>query len=154
MPDRDAGLEEIYQELLLDHFRRPRNAGKLDAPDISVQRLNPLCGDSITLQLAFDGDTITGARFEGVGCAISRASASMMVQRLEGGSRADAIELRARVRAMLMGNKEAAEDSSLGDLRALAGVARLPMRVKCALLAWSALEEGLAGRGDVQGKAD
>lgn len=144
--DGGAGVAAVYHELLLDHYRRPRNRGRLEAPDVAATKHNPLCGDVVALELAFDGDTVSDVRFSGQGCAVSQASASMMTQLLKGRSVADVERLARRFTDMLHGDAEAARDRELGDLRALAGVARLPVRLKCALLAWGALAEALAKR--------
>ncbi|HSJ64279.1 MAG TPA: SUF system NifU family Fe-S cluster assembly protein [Gemmatimonadaceae bacterium] len=145
MSDR-AATEAVYQELLLDHYRRPRNRGPLPDADVTVEQRNPLCGDILTLQLDLEEGRVREAAFTGQGCAISQAAASMMTQQLRGKTIDEALALRERFRAMILGDAEAARDTSLGDLRALSGVARLPVRVKCALLAFSALEEALKGR--------
>jgi len=142
---RRADISALYQELILDHYRRPRNRGKLEHPDVSLRKKNPLCGDVIDLQLQFDGDTLRDVRFTGEGCAISHASASMLTQRLKGKTRAEAAEILDRFTRMVHG-EEGAADESLGDLRALSGVARLPVRHPCALLAWDTLAEALASR--------
>jgi nitrogen fixation protein NifU and related proteins len=142
-----AQLAGLYQELILDHYRRPRNRGTVEAADETVAMKNPICGDEITLTVAFDGDRVRDARFAGAGCSISQASASMMTQLVKGKTLAEVEVVKGRLIAMLKGDAEAAADERLGDLRALSGVARLPVRVKCAILAWSALERALAGRG-------
>ncbi len=142
MTDFDA----LYQDLILDHYRRPRNRGALEGADVEVVMRNPLCSDDIELRLAFDGDRVRAARFTGQGCSISQASASMMTQLLKGKTTAEVEQLAQRFTQMIQGDQAAAQDSSLGDLRALAGVAKLPVRVKCALLAWGALAEGMAQR--------
>ncbi|HJU91053.1 MAG TPA: SUF system NifU family Fe-S cluster assembly protein [Gemmatimonadaceae bacterium] len=149
-------LSALYQELILDHFRRPRNRGALESPDATAEMRNPLCGDRIALQVAFDGGALRDVRFAGEGCAISQASASMMTQALKGKSRAEAGQLASRFGEMIAGNAEAAKDPSLGELRALAGVARIPVRVKCATLAWEALDKCLRGapRGDAARRED
>lgn len=134
-------LNALYQELILQHYRQPKNRGTLEAPDVEVAMHNPVCGDEITLQLQVEGDTIRAARFSGQGCAISQASASMMAHLLEGKTLTEADAAAARFTEMMHGSEEAARDRSLGDLRALAGVSRFPVRVKCALLAWNALQE-------------
>jgi nitrogen fixation NifU-like protein len=142
MTDRaDPPLKSLYQELILQHYRSPRNRGELDAPDVEIAMRNPVCGDEITLQLRIRDDRIEKARFHGQGCSISQASASMMTQLLEGKSLAEADAAAARFTEMMHGSEEAARDRALGDLRALAGVSRFPARVKCALLAWNALQE-------------
>lgn len=140
-----SNVEALYQELILDHYRRPRNRGKLAHPDITIRKKNPLCGDVIDLQVQFDGDTLRELRFTGEGCAISQASASMLTQRLKGKSTAEAAQIMDRFTRMVHG-EEGAGDESLGDLRALSGVSRLPVRHPCALLAWDSLAEALASR--------
>lgn len=151
MPPSDAPRPELtalYQELILDHYRRPRNRGALESPDASVQMRNPLCGDEITLELTFDGERVREVRFAGQGCAISQASASMMTQALRGKTRAEADALTQRFAEMIAGDAEAATDPALGELRALAGVARIPVRVKCATLAWQALQKAWEEGGE------
>ncbi len=137
----EAPLNALYQQLILEHYRRPRNRGTLEAPDVEVRMNNPTCGDEIVLQLRLRDGVVESVRFAGQGCSISQASASMMAQRLEGKRLEEADALAARFREMLHGSAEAAGDKALGDLRALAGVARFPVRVRCAMLAWNALEE-------------
>jgi nitrogen fixation NifU-like protein len=147
MPPSDADpapLTALYQELILDHYRRPRNHGRLEKPDVAIVKRNPLCGDEIELQLAFEGETVRDIRFAGQGCAISQASASMMTQLLKGRSASEIGRVAERFAQMVSGDSEAARDRALGDLRALAGVAKVPVRQKCALLAWTALAEALA----------
>jgi len=146
LSDRAAQVAGLYQEMILDHYRRPRNKGALGNPDASVTMKNPLCGDEIVLDLAFDGDTISDLGFSGRGCSISQASASMMTQLIKGRTSAEIDALRARFREMVMGDATAIDDKSLGSLRALSGVAKFPARVKCALLAWNALETALEQR--------
>jgi len=141
-----AELGALYQEMILDHYRRPRNKGTLENPDASVEMKNPLCGDEIGLQVAFDGDEIRDVKFSGRGCSISQASASMMTQLLKGKRRAEIESIRKQFRGLMLGEASAADDPQLGSLRALSGVARFPARVKCALLAWNALESALAER--------
>lgn len=147
-----AELGALYQEMILDHYRRPRNKGTLQNPDASVEMKNPLCGDEIGLQVVFDGDEIRDVKFSGRGCSISQASASMMTQLLKGKTRAEIESIRKRFRGLMLGESSAADDPQLGSLRALSGVARFPARVKCALLAWNALETALAEREGEAGK--
>jgi nitrogen fixation NifU-like protein len=144
--ERSAQISALYQEIILDHYRKPRNKGEIENPDASVLMKNPLCGDEITLHVRFGADSIEDLSFSGRGCSISQASASMMTQMLKGQPLENADVLRNRFRDMVMGDADAADDSSLGSLRALSGVARFPARVKCALLAWNALETALEGR--------
>ena len=146
--ERAAQIGALYQEMILDHYRRPRNKGEMPDADASVLMKNPLCGDEIAVHLRYDGDELAELGFSGRGCSISQASASMMTQLLKGKSVEEAEAIRARFRDMVMGDKEAGEDTSLGSLRALGGVARFPARVKCALLAWNALETAVAKRAE------
>lgn len=146
--DRSAQIGALYQEMILDHYRRPRNKGALPNADASVVMKNPLCGDEIEIQIRCEGNDLADVCFSGRGCSISQASASMMTQLLKGKSREEVEVLRSRFRDMVMGNQAAAEDKSLGSLRALSGVAKFPARVKCALLAWNALETALAQSGE------
>ena len=150
--DPKAELSALYQEMILDHYRKPRNKGTMENADRTVAMRNPLCGDEVDLQVALSPDTITDVKFTGRGCSISQASASMMTQLVKGKSREEAEELRRKFRQMIMGDQSLAADPSLGSLRSLVGVSRFPARVKCALLAWNALEEALgpeeSSRGD------
>jgi nitrogen fixation protein NifU and related proteins len=145
-PETSAELSALYQELILDHYRRPRNKGTLENADASVEMKNPLCGDEIYLQVAFEGASVCDLKFAGRGCSISQASASMMTQLVKGKSAEEIEAIRSRFRDLMLGDQSAADDQSLGSLRALSGVARFPARVKCALLAWNALETALAER--------
>jgi len=141
-----AQLSALYQELILDHYRRPRNRGTLDPADETVAMKNPICGDEITLTMSFDGDRLAEVKFAGAGCSISQASASMMTQLVRGKSVTETERLIERLGEMLKGDAAAAADERLGDLRALSGVARLPVRFKCATLAWTALQRALVER--------
>ena len=146
--DRSAEIAALYQELILDHYRRPRNKGELEGATKSVTMKNPLCGDEVALHVLLEGDKVSDLKFSGRGCSISQASASMMTQLVKGKSAAEIEELRETFRDMVMGATDADDQSvekSLGSLRALSGVSRFPARVKCALLAWNALETALAG---------
>jgi nitrogen fixation NifU-like protein len=145
-PETSAELSALYQELILDHYRRPRNKGTLENADAKVEMKNPLCGDEICLQVAFEGSSVCDLKFAGRGCSISQASASMMTQLVKGKSAEEIEAIRTRFRDLMLGDQSAADDQSLGSLRALSGVARFPARVKCALLAWNALETALSER--------
>ena len=136
-------LSALYQELILDHYRRPRNKGVLEQPTHAIALNNPLCGDEIDLQLRLEGNVIKDVRFIGRGCSISQAAASMMTQIVKGKSLDDVMTLADRMGAMMRGDESAAQDKALGDLRALAGVAKFPIRVKCALLPWNALKDAV-----------
>ena len=137
-------LEELYQEVILDHSRRPRNFGTLEKPDVLVHGDNPACGDEIHLGVQFGPDgKLEEIKFSGQGCAISQASASMMTMKLKGKSREEATEMARTFKNLVTG--EPAEDSKgLGDLQLLQGVRKFPQRVKCAMLAWRAVEQALA----------
>jgi nitrogen fixation protein NifU and related proteins len=140
MPPDDR-LSSIYQELILDHFRRPRNRGELPGATVEVHVRNPTCGDEVKLRLLLEDDRIADVAFEGEGCSISQASASMMTTLLKGASVEEGLALARRFTELMHGDPEAAKDRALGDLRALAGVARFPVRVRCALLGFDALQE-------------
>ena len=137
-------LSELYQEVILDHNKNPRNFREIENADKTADGKNPLCGDEITLHVRFGDKSIDDVSFSGRGCSISQASASMMTQLLKGRGLDEVDELRTKFRDMVMGDQGLAEDKSLGSLRALSGVARFPARVKCALLAWNALEAALS----------
>ncbi|HEX6559339.1 MAG TPA: SUF system NifU family Fe-S cluster assembly protein [Longimicrobiales bacterium] len=143
-PDRSTPpLSSLFQEVILDHYKRPRNRGELPDADAVVHMNNPTCGDEVVLRLKLDGSVIQDARFEGVGCSISQASISMMTQLIKGKTAAQAVALMRRFTDMMHGDEAAARDKQLGDLRTLAGVSKFAARVKCALLGWNALEEAL-----------
>ncbi len=146
MPDGDHSLEELFQEVILDHYRRPRNKGALEPHTHRVGLTNPSCGDELEVDLRLEGDVIADIRFSGRGCSISQASASMMTQLVKGRTVAEALALAARFDEMMHGSADAARDERLGEARALAGVARFPVRVKCAELGWNALAEGTKPR--------
>lgn len=134
-------LNELYREVIMDHYRSPRNKGELDNPTVSVELNNPLCGDEITLQLEVEDGTVKQARFSGQGCSISQASASMMTHQVQGKSLEEVGEMLVRFKQMMHGDEEAGKP--LGDLLALHGVSKFPVRIKCALLSWEALERVL-----------
>lgn len=142
-PKSSAEVSALYQEMILDHYRRPRNKGVLENADARVEMKNPLCGDEIALQVQFDADEIRDLKFSGRGCSISQASASMMTQLLKGKSREEINAIRNQFRDLMLGIASEKDETGLGPLRALSGVARFPARVKCALLAWNALEAAL-----------
>jgi nitrogen fixation NifU-like protein len=157
-----AGLEDLYREIILDHYRSPRNKGELETPPAhKVEGYNPLCGDEIVLYLLVDGDTVTDVKIGGQGCSISQSSASMMSAAIKGKSVG---EVRALVRAFkgLMSihesrlegddagdDRDAALDEQvkLGDLEALQGVVKFPVRIKCATLSWNTLTQALDEAG-------
>jgi nitrogen fixation protein NifU and related proteins len=134
-------IDDLYRDVILDHNRRPRNFGGLESADASVDGFNPMCGDRLTLRLKLADDTISDIRFEGEGCAISTASASLMTEAVKGKSRADALQLFERVHRLL--TDDAAPADELGKLAALSGVREYPARVKCASLCWHTLASAL-----------
>jgi nitrogen fixation NifU-like protein len=134
-------LDSLYQEVILSHYRKPRNHRELERHDARVHMNNPTCGDEIVLTMRMEGDVIAEVGFGGQGCSISQASASMMTVLLQGRTLDEADQLSASFRDLVHGRATPAANRALGDLRALAGVARFPVRVRCALLAWNALEE-------------
>jgi nitrogen fixation NifU-like protein len=139
-------LSDLYQEIILDHNRRPRNFGKLDHPTHQAQGHNPLCGDEITVFVEVADGRIADITFDGQGCAISKASASLMTSRLKGKTLDEVRSVAADVRQLLTGPEGASPDlEKLGDLAALEGVRKYAVRVKCATLAWHALEAALEG---------
>jgi nitrogen fixation protein NifU and related proteins len=135
-------LEELYKEVILDHYRAPRNKGRLEPHDIMLERNNPLCGDELELYLKFEGDDLQGITFQGKGCSISMASASMMTEKVAGLGAKDAAALAESIKRMMAGEEEGDPDE-LGDLVSLKGVVKYPVRIKCALLGWNTLLEAL-----------
>ncbi len=134
-------LNDLYRDVILDHNRQPRNFGPLDPADASVEGFNPMCGDRLTVRIRLSGDEIADIRFEGQGCAISTASASLMTEAVKGRTRADALALFARVHRLL--TDDAAPSDELCKLAALSGVREYPARVKCASLCWHTLASAL-----------
>ena len=144
-------LGALFQELILEHYKKPRNRGALENADATVHLNNPTCGDEIHLGLRVEDGRIAEVKFLGEGCSISQASASMMTQVLTGKTTDEVQQLADRFTQMMRGDAEAAKDRALGDTRALAGVAKFPVRVKCALLGWNAVGEALAKAGHAHG---
>ena len=142
-------LQDLYQEMVMDHNSRPRNFRKLDDADRSLEGYNPLCGDRFTLYLKVDDGVISDIGFQGSGCAISRASTSMMTESVKGKSRAEAGEIFEAFHQMITrdpGLDFDDPDDKLGDLEILSGVSEFPVRVKCAVLSWHTLQAALEGR--------
>ena len=139
-------LKDLYRDVILDHNRHPRNFGRLEPADRHAEGANPLCGDQLTLSLRLEGERIADIRFEGHGCAISTASASLMTEAVKGKDRAATRALFERVHALLT-RPEAPADPDLGKLAALSGVREFPARVKCASLCWHTLNAALAADG-------
>jgi nitrogen fixation protein NifU and related proteins len=139
-------LRDLYRDVILDHNRRPRNFGHLEGADASAEGHNPLCGDRLTIQLKLSGDRIEDIRFEGKGCAISTASASLMSEAVKGKDRASIERLFQSIHALLT-QSQATAGPELGKLAALSGVREFPARVKCASLCWHTLNAALARGG-------
>lgn len=141
-----AELEGLYQELILDHAKRPRNFGPLPGANRRAEGFNRLCGDRLTLYLRMEGDVVGDVRFEGAGCAISTASASLLTEALKGKTAAEAETLFQRFHALVTGDFAAAGDpDELGKLAAFSGVSEFPVRVKCASLPWHTFAAALHG---------
>jgi nitrogen fixation protein NifU and related proteins len=139
-------LEELYKEVILDHYKAPRNKRGLDTPSCAAKGNNPLCGDEVTVALRLEDGVVAEAAFEGQGCSISQASASMMTEAVVGKTADEAQALAKEFRAMMAGEADPDEDR-VGDLVALKGVVKYPVRVKCAVLAWDTLQEALDSPG-------
>ena len=137
-----VSLEDLYKEVILDHYREPRNKGRLDPHDVLLERNNPLCGDEIELFLRFEGGSLQDISFDGKGCSISLASTSMMTEKVKGLDVKDAREVTESIKRMMAGEEDGDPDA-LGDLVSLKGVVKYPVRIKCALLGWNTLLEGL-----------
>lgn len=144
-------LEDLYREVILDHYRNPRNTGHLDAPDGTAEGVNPLCGDEIHIEIKFDGDVVSDVAVDGQGCSISQSSASMMSEAIKGKTRDEIEELTSKFRAMMSldGDSDLALDPDrpgavLGDIEALQGVRQYPVRIKCASLSWNVLLDALS----------
>ncbi|MBI4311215.1 MAG: SUF system NifU family Fe-S cluster assembly protein [Chloroflexi bacterium] len=138
-------LDELYKEVILDHYRNPRNSKRLEDPQVKAHGFNPFCGDEVDLQLRLNGDgAVHEVGFQGRGCSISQASASMLTEELKGKTLEQAEAVRQLFRRMMMGEKLTSDEmESLSSLTVLSGVRQFPVRIKCALLAFSALEDGI-----------
>jgi nitrogen fixation protein NifU and related proteins len=136
-------LKDLYRDVILDHNRQPRNFGRIEAADGRAEGHNPLCGDRLSVFVRLDGERVADVRFEGQGCAISTASASLMTEAVKGKDRAAIAELFGKVHALLT-QPQARADAGLGKLAALSGVREFPARVKCASLCWHTLNAALA----------
>jgi nitrogen fixation NifU-like protein len=145
-----SDLRELYQEVILDHNRRPRNFGALAAANRTAEGFNPLCGDRIRVSLKVEGDTIADVAFEGVGCAISKASASLMTDAVKGRPVADALRMLDRFHHLVTSPPDVEPDvAELGKLAVLAGVREFPVRVKCASLAWHTLRAAIDAKQEL-----
>jgi len=141
-------LRDLYQEIILDHNRNPRNFRAIDGATITLEGYNPLCGDRYTIYLMLDGDLVKDISFTGAGCAISKASASVMTSMLKGKTRAEAEAAFQQFHEVATGHNTISDQQleSLGKLGAFAGIREFPMRVKCATLAWHTMHNGLEGK--------
>ena len=138
-------LRDLYQEVILDHNKRPRNFGVLEEADRTAEGYNPLCGDKLTLYLRFDGEVIRDVRFDGSGCAISKASASLMTESIKGKSLKEIEALFERFQGMVTADSDTSPNTDqLGKLSVFAGVREYPARVKCAVLAWHTLKSAFS----------
>src|SRR5438093_8394928 len=145
-------LDDLYKEVILDHYKSPRNKRPMPEAELSSSKNNPLCGDEITVFAHVEDGTIANVSFQGQGCSISQSSASMLTEAVKGKSIDDAEKLAADFRGMMAGEVEPDEDE-FGDLVALKGVVKYPIRIKCAVLAWDVLQEALAGAGEAAASA-
>jgi nitrogen fixation protein NifU and related proteins len=139
-----VALDDIYKEVILDHYKNPRNKRELPGAELSGHQNNPLCGDEITVFVQAQDGSVSDVAFEGAGCSISQSSASMMTEAVQGRPITDARKLASDFRGMMAGDVEPDEDE-FGDLVALKGVVKYPIRIKCAVLAWDVLQEALEG---------
>ncbi|KIL79464.1 Fe-S cluster assembly sulfur transfer protein SufU [Bacillus badius] len=136
-------LDQLYRQVIMDHYKNPRNKGQLDEGSLTIDMNNPTCGDRIHLTMDVEDGKVSEAKFEGEGCSISMASASMMTQAIKGKEIETALKMSKIFSDMMQGN-DYPNDLDLGDIEALQGVAKFPARIKCATLAWKAMEKGLS----------
>ncbi len=138
-------LETLYRQVIMDHYKKPRNKGVLDDGNVTIDMNNPTCGDRIRLTMKEEDGKIVDVKFEGEGCSISMASASMMTSLIKGKDKETALKL-AQIFSEMIQGKEYDTSLDLGDIEALSGVSKFPARIKCATLAWKAMEKGLYSR--------
>ncbi|OEF99401.1 SUF system NifU family Fe-S cluster assembly protein [Vulcanibacillus modesticaldus] len=136
-----SSLDELYRRVIMDHYQSPRNRGEIEDADATIQLKNPTCGDQIRLQMKIDDGKIIDCKFDGEGCSISMASASMMTEAIKGLDVNDALDLADRFSKMMLGKDVDTEDFE--DIEALQGVCKFPARIKCATLSWKAMEKGI-----------
>jgi nitrogen fixation protein NifU and related proteins len=137
-----SNLDQLYRQVIMDHYKNPRNKGVLEDDSLTINMNNPTCGDRIQLTLKVEDGKVFDAKFEGEGCSISMSSASMMTQTIKGKDIEEALKL-SKVFSDMMQGKDYDDDLDLGDIEALQGVSKFPARIKCATLAWKAMEKGL-----------
>jgi len=137
-------LDDLYEAIILDHYRNPRNTDPVDSPDIDLEVNNPFCGDELQIQMKVENDAVTAVGITGRGCAISQASASLLAELVEGKKSGEVRESVSAFRRLLQGVEISAEEREvLGDIEALGGVRKFPVRIKCALLSWVGLDDAL-----------
>jgi len=135
-------LDSLYRQVIMDHYKKPRNKGILEDGSLTINMNNPTCGDRIQLTMKVEDGIVTDSKYDGEGCSISMSSASMMTQAIKGKKIEDALKLSSIFSDMMLG-KDYDDDIDLGDIEALQGVAKFPARIKCATLAWKAMEKGI-----------
>ena len=139
-----SDMDDLYQEIILDHYRSPRNQQELEDVDIETEGVNPFCGDEVYLKMKLQDGMVDSVSFRGVGCSISQASASMLTEAIKGKNLDEAEAVYLLFREMMQGKDPSDEElEELGEVEALAGVKKFPIRIKCAMLSWAALEEGI-----------
>ncbi|WP_010647366.1 Fe-S cluster assembly sulfur transfer protein SufU [Oceanobacillus massiliensis] len=136
-------LDTLYRQVIMDHYKNPRNRGNIDGDSITVDMNNPTCGDRIQLQMQVEDGIVKNAKFDGEGCSISMSSASMMTQAVKGKKVEDALRMSHEFSEMMLGKDVDTEGFDLEDIEALQGVSKFPARIKCATLAWKAMEKGV-----------
>ncbi|WP_377887886.1 Fe-S cluster assembly sulfur transfer protein SufU [Alkalihalobacillus sp. R86527] len=141
-------LDQLYRQVIMDHYKNPRNKGELEEGDLKINMNNPTCGDAIQLQLKVDEGKISEAKFIGEGCSISLASASMMTESVKGLEVDEALRMSKIFSDMMQGKEYNDEEFDLGDIEALQGVSKFPARIKCATLSWKAMEKGFKEQND------
>lgn len=143
-------LDTLYRQVIMDHYKNPRNKGVLEDDSLTINMNNPTCGDRIQLTLKLEDGKVTDAKFEGEGCSISMSSASMMTQAIKGKNIEEALKLSKVFSDMMLGKEYDEDDLDLGDIEALQGVSQFPARIKCATLAWKAMEKGINEENEEQ----
>ncbi|WP_099159993.1 Fe-S cluster assembly sulfur transfer protein SufU [Virgibacillus ndiopensis] len=138
-----SNLDTLYRQVIMDHYKNPRNRGSVDGDALTVDMNNPTCGDRIQLQMKVEDGFVTDAKFDGEGCSISMSSASMMTQAIKGKQIDDALNMSTMFSKMMLGEDVDTDELDFGDIAALQGVSQFPARIKCATLAWKALEKGV-----------
>lgn len=136
-------LDTLYRQVIMDHYKNPRNRGNVEGDALTVDMNNPTCGDRIQLQLQVEDGIVKDAKFNGEGCSISISSASMMTQAVKGKKLDDALNMSKAFSQMMLGKEMETDDLDFGDIEALQGVSKFPARIKCATLAWKAMEKGV-----------